>query len=118
MQWSSTNPSKQIWRINSCWELAIPLQSIVVSMQPSLIQDLAWVLLAKSKELMTHKDYQKSIHLLKVLDADAKEAGGVKANNIYKLCKLISWEELLIRIVELFDKWPQTQEGKTIFDTE
>lgn len=112
IQWASMNPSKQLWRINSSWELAIPLQSLVVSLPRGALQDLSYILLAKSKELMNLKDFDQSFQMLQVLEDESKTATGLNPNIVHKMSRLISWEGLLVKITQLFSEWPGSDISK------
>ncbi|KAF5274403.1 hypothetical protein FQA39_LY07283 [Lamprigera yunnana] len=94
---------RSIWKINPCWELPIPLQSVLVSLPKGYLQDFSFVLLAKSKELMLGKNWILSLELLNVLKNEVKPETG---NVIPKLDRLLSWEILLVRINQLLEEWP------------
>lgn len=48
---ASTNPSKPLWTVNPSWEIATPLKSLLMSLQRGFLQDFAYVLLGKAREL-------------------------------------------------------------------
>lgn len=99
---------KPLWHVNSCWELPIPLQSVVMSLPRGFIQDYSYVLLAKSRELVTSKSFDSAIELLKMLDKELQENMKNGGSLIFKLCKLVSWECLLVEIWKCFNAWPAT----------
>ncbi|GBP04090.1 Integrator complex subunit 8 [Eumeta japonica] len=47
----ATNPSKPLWTVNPSWEIATPIKSVLMSMQRGFLQDFAYVLLGKAREL-------------------------------------------------------------------
>lgn len=96
------------WRTMSACELAIPLQSVVGALPRGSLQDLSYVLLAKSKQLMTARDYDRSLDLLSVLEQEARNA------QLQKLCRLISWEALLVKVNRLHVEWPQNSDQHTL----
>ncbi|XP_077274442.1 integrator complex subunit 8 isoform X1 [Temnothorax americanus] len=98
---------KSLYHINGCWELPIPLQSVVMSLSRGFIQDYSYVLLAKSRELVTSKNFDGAIELLKILDKELQEqkSGG---SLVFKLSKIVSWECLLFEIWKCFQAWPVT----------
>lgn len=105
---SSKSLSRSVWKINPCWELPIPLQSVLVSMPKGFLQDYSFVLLAKSRELMLSKNWKLSLEFLKILTAEIQQGNG---NYIAKLSRLISWEALLIKINQLLEEWPAPNLG-------
>ncbi|XP_046611926.1 integrator complex subunit 8 isoform X1 [Neodiprion virginianus] len=103
---ASTNRRKPIWRVNNCWVLPIPLQSVVMSLPRGLLQNYSYVLLAKSRELVTTKDFVGAKEMLNILQQEVQlnVAGG--NSSIFKLCQLVAWEALLIEILHCLYVWP------------
>lgn len=48
---ASTNPTKPLWTVNPSWEIATPIKSVLMSLQSGFLQDFAYVLLGKAREL-------------------------------------------------------------------
>ncbi|XP_006623708.1 integrator complex subunit 8 [Apis dorsata] len=105
---------KPLWLVNSCWELPIPLQSVVMSLSRGFLQDYSYVLLAKSRELVMSKDFEGAIEILNVLEKEVQQHSQSGNTLIFKLCKLVNWECLLIEILRCLHNWPTTN----ICDTE
>ncbi|PBC29892.1 Integrator complex subunit [Apis cerana cerana] len=105
---------KPLWLVNSCWELPIPLQSVVMSLSRGFLQDYSYVLLAKSRELVMSKDFEGAIEILNVLEKEVQQHSQSGNTLIFKLCKLVNWECLLIEILRRLHNWPTTN----ICDTE
>lgn len=103
---SATSTNKPVWRLNSSWELAIPLQSVVMSMPRGFVQDFSYVLLAKSRQLMNINQFDASVELLTILDNEVKNHTSINTNIVYKLCRLISWEVLICQVQQLLVEWP------------
>lgn len=93
---------RPVWRWNSSWELSIPLKSAVVALPAhySFLQELSYILAAKSREMLAAKDYERSLALLMDLEQEAK------TQQMQKLCRLVQWEMLLVRIIKLHSEWP------------
>lgn len=99
---------KPLYHVNGCWELPIPLQSVVMTLPRGFMQDYSYVLLAKSRELVTSKNFDGAIELLKILDKELQENVKSGGSLVFKLCKLVSWECLLVEIWKCFQAWPAT----------
>lgn len=99
---------KPLWLVNSCWELPIPLQSVVMSLSRGFLQDYSYVLLAKSRELVMSKDFEGAIEILNVLEKEVQQHSQSGNTLIFKLCKLVNWECLLIEILRCLHNWPTT----------
>ncbi|XP_063975032.1 integrator complex subunit 8 isoform X2 [Diachasmimorpha longicaudata] len=110
------NPTNPPWRVSSRWELPIPLQSVVMALPRSLYQDFAYILLAKTRELVTCKDFAGAKVLLTALEQDTKREKNSQnpMNPMYKLLKLISWEYILVDIWSYLNSVPpgQLSEGE------
>lgn len=52
---ASTNPAKPLWTVNPSWEIATPIKTVLMSLQGGFLQDFAYVLLGKSRELSARK---------------------------------------------------------------
>ena len=99
---------KPLWHVNSCWELPIPLQSVVMSLSRGFLQDYSYVLLAKSRELVVSKDFEGAIEILSVLEKEVQQHSQSGNTLIFKLCKLVNWECLLVEIWRCLHAWPTT----------
>lgn len=98
-----------ITKINSKWELPIPLQSVIMALPRGFLQDFGYILLAKSKELMLSKDWNLSITLLNTLH---NEIQNNQTSTTLKLSRLIKLEILLVQMNELLESWPALHLGK------
>lgn len=72
------------------------------------MQDFGFVILAKARELMLSKDWDSSLDMLRVLEAEVKAGSG---NVVAKLSRLVSWEILLVQISKLLEEWPAPHMG-------
>ncbi|OAD62741.1 Integrator complex subunit 8 [Eufriesea mexicana] len=99
---------KPLWHVNSCWELPIPLQSVVMSLPRGFLQDYSYVLLAKSRELVISKDFEGAIEILSVLEKEVQQHSQSGNTLLFKLCKLVNWECLLVEIWRCLYTWPAT----------
>ncbi|XP_012271217.1 integrator complex subunit 8 isoform X2 [Orussus abietinus] len=102
----SKNPTKPLWRVNSCWELPIPLQSVVVSLPQGFLQDYSYLLLAKSRELVSRKDFVGAREMLTVLAKEVEQHSQTGNTLLFKLEKLVKWELLLVDIWHCLYAWP------------
>ncbi|KAF3423732.1 hypothetical protein E2986_09347 [Frieseomelitta varia] len=105
---------KPLWHVNSCWELPIPLQSVVISLPRGFLQDYSYVLLAKSRELVMSKDFEGAIEILNVLEKEVQQHSQSGNTLIFKLSKLVNWECLLVEIWRCFHIWPATSDTQNL----
>uniref|UniRef100_A0A1A9ZGI3 INTS8 TPR repeats domain-containing protein n=1 Tax=Glossina pallidipes TaxID=7398 RepID=A0A1A9ZGI3_GLOPL len=102
---ASTNPAKPLWTVNPSWEIATPLKSVLMSMQRGFLQDFAYVLLGKARELTAKGDFIGAVSLLSVLKSETQRSDISNASIISKLGKLVNWEILLIQITQCLEEW-------------
>lgn len=100
-----------ITKINTKWELPIPLQSVIMAIPRGFLQDFGYILLAKSKELMLAKDWNLSINLLNILYSEVQNN---QTSTTTKLARLIKLEILLVQMNELIESWPALHLGINI----
>ncbi|KAL0269326.1 UNVERIFIED_CONTAM: hypothetical protein PYX00_007105 [Menopon gallinae] len=103
----SKDPTKSWWKLNNKWDLPIPLQSVVMTLTKGYIQDLVYILLAKSRELSNNKDFRRSILLLENTEKEVEESSAISRNTFYKLNRLIDWEILLVQINQYLEEYPE-----------
>ncbi|XP_015607164.1 integrator complex subunit 8 [Cephus cinctus] len=114
IQLAEKNPMKPLWPVNSCWELPIPLQSVAMSLPRGFLQDYSYILLAKSREMVSVKDFIGAKDLLCALEKEVQQHVQVGNTLLFKLCKMVGWEALLVEIWHCLYAWPAT----TVCDTQ
>ncbi|XP_060527282.1 integrator complex subunit 8 isoform X2 [Cylas formicarius] len=108
LKMGAMNLGKSVSEINPLWQLPIPLQSVIKSLPRGLLQDYAYVLLAKSKEHLLNKNWNLALELLIVLDKELQTA----TCNVSKLSRMVNWEVLLIQITQFWEDWPRASVDK------
>lgn len=124
---AATNPTKPLWTVNPSWEIATPIKSLLMSMQRGFLQDFAYVLLGKAREMTAKgvgyynkcyyspkrficifvyfQDFVGAVSMLSVLKSETQRPELQNSSIISKLGKLVSWEILLIQITQCLDEW-------------
>ncbi|KAM7342295.1 integrator complex subunit 8 [Cochliomyia hominivorax] len=102
---AATNPTKPLWTVNPSWEIATPIKSVLMSMQRGFLQDFAYVLLGKARELTAKGNYEGAVSMLSILKSETQRPELSNATIISKLGKLVNWEILLIQITQCLDEW-------------
>lgn len=111
---AALNPQKFLWELFQSWSIPSPLHSMLMSLQQGFLQDFAFILVGKSRELRAKKDYISAIAMLNVLRAELRRPE-IIANNpsVGKLTKLVSWETLVYQIDQVFEEWPNKSADNT-----
>jgi len=91
------------------WDIPIPFQSVVMNLPKGMLQDWAYILLAKSRELLGLHDFDGSAAMLRAVDVEVRGRSNQLANPqaVYKLAKLIEWETLLVDVMRFLHQWPK-----------
>uniref|UniRef100_A0A182TSX6 INTS8 TPR repeats domain-containing protein n=1 Tax=Anopheles melas TaxID=34690 RepID=A0A182TSX6_9DIPT len=104
---AGTNPSKPLFTINPSWTIPYPLEQVLISLQRGFLQDFAYILIGKARELTARKEYATAITLLTVLKNETQRPELAGNPLIAKLGKMVSWEGLLVQIQQVLDEWPR-----------
>lgn len=124
---AATNPTKPLWTVNPSWEIATPIKSLLMSMQRGFLQDFAYVLLGKAREMtaksvnlllqrnvyynkhffffITLQDYIGAVSMLSVLKSETQRQELSNTTVVSKLGKLVNWEILFIQITQCLEEW-------------
>lgn len=104
---AGTNPTKPLWSINPSWSIPLSMKQLLVSLQRGFLQDFAYILVGKSRELAAKKDYSAAIALLTCLKSETTRPELANNPLVLKLGKMAAWEGLLIQIQQVLEEWPK-----------
>uniref|UniRef100_A0A182JBU6 INTS8 TPR repeats domain-containing protein n=1 Tax=Anopheles atroparvus TaxID=41427 RepID=A0A182JBU6_ANOAO len=104
---AGTNPSKPLFTINPSWSIPCALELILLPLPRGFLQDFAYILIGKARELVARKDYATAITLLTVLKNETQRPELVGNPLVAKLGKMVSWEGLLVQIQQVLEEWPK-----------
>ncbi|XP_055592549.1 integrator complex subunit 8 isoform X2 [Uranotaenia lowii] len=104
---AGTNPTKPLWSINPSWSIPLPIKQLLMSLQRGFLQDFAYILVGKSRELAAKKDYSAAIALLTCLKSETTRSDLANNPLVLVLGKMAAWEGLLIQIQQVLEEWPK-----------
>lgn len=102
---AATNPTKPLFTVNPSWQIPTPINSLLMSMQRGFLQDFAYVLLGKAREMSAKNDYVGAVSMLSVLKSETQRQELSTTSSVSKLGKLVNWEILLIQICQCLEEW-------------
>ncbi|XP_037037569.1 integrator complex subunit 8 [Bradysia coprophila] len=102
-----TNPVKPLWTINPSWSVPIPLDSVIKSMPRCFIQDFAFILVGKARELAAKSDFKTALSMLAALKSETQRPDVQNIPAATPLSKLIEWEILFIQVYHTLEDWPK-----------
>ncbi|CAB3380059.1 Hypothetical predicted protein [Cloeon dipterum] len=107
MSLNAGGPMKAPSKLNSKWELPIPVHSAVMGLPKGVLQDLIFILLAKSRDLSLSGDFERARKLLKAVEEELLTVlNSLPGKLASKLGKLVNWELLLVSIMQFLKSWP------------
>lgn len=99
------------------WVVPNPLPTIITSMQRGFLQDFAYIICGKAREMTAKCDFAAAIQLLAHLKTDIQRPELLNITPIQKLAKLINWEILYIQICHSLEDWPKSRYDTQIMIT-
>ncbi|XP_035792559.1 integrator complex subunit 8-like [Anopheles albimanus] len=104
---AGTNPSKPLFTINPSWTVPYALEQILIPLQRGFLQDFAYILIGKARELTARKDYNTAVTLLTVLKNETQRPELAGNPLVAKLGKMVAWEGVLVQVQQVLEEWPR-----------
>ncbi|GBP21416.1 Integrator complex subunit 8 [Eumeta japonica] len=100
-------PSSPLWKLSPSWKPAGNLGNALVNLQRSFLQDFGYIVSGAARARAEAGCARTALSLLSVLEDEARRqlAGGTD-HSLYRLCRLLSWEVLLLQVNVLLSEWP------------
>ncbi|KAJ6650141.1 Integrator complex subunit 8, partial [Pseudolycoriella hygida] len=102
-----TNPTKPLWSINPSWSAPVPIDAMIASLQRCFLQDFAFVLVGKAKELAAKNDFKTALSMLAVLKSETQRSDVQNIPTAIQLGKLVEWEILYLQVFHTLEDWPK-----------
>lgn len=100
-------PSSPLWKISPSWKPAGSLGNALVSLPRGFLQDFGYVVSGAARARAEGGCARTALSLLSVLEGEARgQLGGGSDPNLFRLCRLLSWEVLLLQINVVLSEWP------------
>lgn len=96
-----------LWKLSPSWKPAGALANAIISLPRGFLQDFGYVVSGGARARTEAGCARAGLSLLSVLEGEARsQLAGGNDPNLYRLCRLLSWEVLLLQINVVLSEWP------------
>lgn len=100
-------PSSPLWKLSPTWKPAGGLGNALVALPRGFLQDFGYVVTGAARARAEVGCARAALSLLSVLEGEARgQLAGGSDPTLYRLCRLLSWEVLLLQVNVLLSEWP------------
>ncbi|CAH2990018.1 unnamed protein product [Chilo suppressalis] len=101
------SPSSPLWKLSPSWKPAGGLGNALVSLPRGFLQDFGYVVSGAARARAEAGCARTALSLLSVLEGEARsQLGGGTDPVLYRLCRQLSWEVLLLQVNVMLSEWP------------
>ncbi|KAJ8734073.1 hypothetical protein PYW07_014624 [Mythimna separata] len=111
-------PATPLWKISPSWKPAGELCNALISLPRGFLQDFGYVVSGAARARAEAGCSRAALSLLSVLEGEARsQLGGGNDPTLYRLCRQLSWEVLLLQINVVLNEWPHHRINLTALAT-
>ncbi|XP_035429833.2 integrator complex subunit 8 [Spodoptera frugiperda] len=100
-------PATPLWKISPSWKPAGELCNALISLPRGFLQDFGYVVSGAARARAEAGCGRAALSLLSVLEGEARsQAGAATDATLYRLCRHLAWEVLLLQIHVVLSEWP------------
>lgn len=102
-----TAPALPLWKLSPSWKPAGGLGGALISLPRGFLQDFGFIVSGAARARAESGCSRAAVSLLSVLEVEARnQLGGGNDPNLYRLCRLLTWEVLLLQVNVMLSEWP------------
>lgn len=100
-------PSLPLWKISPSWKPAGVLGNALISLPRGFLQDFGYIVSGAARARTESGCSRAALSLLSVLESEARnQLGNGTDQTLYRLCRHLSWEVLLLQVNVVLSEWP------------
>lgn len=100
-------PASPLWKLSPSWKPAGGLGSALIALPRGFLQDFGYVVSGAARARAEAGCARTALSLLSVLEGEARsQLGGGTDPTLYRLCRQLSWEVLLLQVNVMLSEWP------------
>lgn len=100
-------PASPLWKLSPTWKPAGNLTNALTTLPRGFLQDFGYVVSGTARARAETGNARVALSLLNVLEAEVRGQMGNSTDSVlYRLCRLLSWEVLLMQVNVLLSEWP------------
>lgn len=104
---ATTSPSMPLWKLSPSWKPAGILGNSLISLPRGFLQDFGYVVSGAARARAEAGCARVALSLLTVLEGEARSQLGSGTDPVlYRLCRQLSWEVLLLHVNVMLSEWP------------
>ncbi|XP_041974446.1 integrator complex subunit 8 [Aricia agestis] len=101
------SPSAPLWKLSPTWKPPGALGNALIALPRGFLQDFGYVVSGASRARAEAGCARSALSLLSVLEGEARnQLGGSSDPVLYRLCRLLTWEVLLLQVIVMLSDWP------------
>lgn len=104
---ATTAPTLPLWKLSPSWKPAGGLGGAFISLPRGFLQDFGFIVSGAARARAESGCARAALSLLSVLEGEARnQLAGGNDPNLFRLCRLLSWEVLLLQVNVMLTEWP------------
>lgn len=103
---ASTAPALPLWKLSPTWKPMGGLANAFMSLPRGFLQDFGFIVSGAARARAEAGCARAAVSLLSVLEGEARnQLAGGNDPNLFRLCRLLSWEVLLLQVNVMLSEW-------------
>ncbi|XP_047540457.1 integrator complex subunit 8 [Vanessa atalanta] len=108
-------PSSPLWKLSPSWKPPGSLSNALVALPRGFLQDFGYVISGAARARVEAGCARTALSLLSVLEGEARsQLGGGSDPTLYRLCRQLAWEVLLLQVNVVLSEWPHHRINLTV----
>ncbi|XP_053601838.1 integrator complex subunit 8 [Plodia interpunctella] len=100
-------PASPLWKLSPSWKPAGSLGNALIALPRGFLQDFGYVVSGAARARAEAGCARVALSLLSVLEGEVRnQLGGGTDSVLYRLCRHLSWEVLLLQVNVMISEWP------------
>lgn len=104
---AGTSPSAPLWKTSPAWKPAGNLAATLSALPRGFLQDFCYIMSGAARARAETGCARVALSLLTVIEGEARgQLAGGSDPTLYRLCRLLLWEVLLLQVNVMLAEWP------------
>ncbi|XP_063633820.1 integrator complex subunit 8-like [Cydia splendana] len=109
------SPSSPLWKLSPYWKPIGNLSVLLASLPRGFLQDFGVVVSGAARARAEAGGARAALSLLSVVEGEARsQLAGGNDPTLYRLCRVLAWEVLLLQVNLLLAEWPHHRLNVTL----
>ncbi|OWR47070.1 integrator complex subunit 8 like protein [Danaus plexippus plexippus] len=109
------SPTSPLWKLSPSWKPPSSLVNALMALPRGFLQDFGYIVSGTARARLEAGYAKTALSLLSALEGEARsQLGGGSDPNLYRLCRQLSWEVLLLQVNVMLSEWPHHHINLTV----